>query len=137
MCVYRTKKERKRKEEREGRTRSDWREVMRSVRPEEIQDTIGRKRKPFEDDAMRRLDQFAPFSFFFFLLLVSIKSKIYRDHATRDWLRILTYVNPITFYRYYCLACSRECSTIVPAARNCATMAIVFCACPATFWKTH
>jgi len=36
---------------------------MRSVRPEEIQDTIGRKQKPFEDDAMRRLDHLRAFFF--------------------------------------------------------------------------
>lgn len=35
------------------------REVMRSVGPEEIQDTIGRKRGPFENDA-------AGIFFFFF-----------------------------------------------------------------------
>lgn len=112
VCKTERKREKETKREKGERKWSDWREVMRSVRPEEIQDTIGRKQGPFESDAVRRLAHFARLSLFF-ILLAPIKSRMNRDLAARDRLRILTYVSPITFYRYYCLACSRECSTIV------------------------
>jgi len=104
---------------------------MRSVRPEEIQDTIGRKRGPFEDDAVGISSFF--FSFFFY---ASIRSRMNRNPVARDQLFREFYPGPRFAATTNCLVGSRECPTIV-AARNCATPTIVFCACSAAFWKTY
>lgn len=111
---------------------------MRSVRPEEIQDTIGRKRGPFEDDAVG----ISSFFSFFLLRLDKIENESQSRDARPDLSRILSRTS---FCRYTtnCLQNgsvptlgSRECPTTV-AARNCATPTIVFCACSAAFWKTY
>lgn len=69
--------------------------------------------------------------FFFFSLLAMIRSKMNRAiwPATK-------FIGPRFTATTNYLASSRECSTRV-AAWNCATPAIVFYACPATFWKTY
>lgn len=94
--------------------------------------TISRKRRTLRKWRNPKLFHFANVFFPFFSLLATIRSRMNRA----IWPGYEVYSGPCFTATTNCLASSRECSTTV-AARNCATPAIVFCACPATFWKTY